>query len=202
MLSVNGAVAGVSWLLGDLVTSRDGLVVNAAQEVKDRKAADAILQSGIDSGVSRMDGTDILNSNNRAEDNLARFNADQAIIATVTQEALDRKSGDGALASTISTNKLALDNEILRAVVEDKRIDEKLTQEIADRKSAISTVSGDVSSEQGRAIGAEATLNGAIETENKRALAAESKLGLRIDFITSNADGAAIDSLSEIVKSI
>ena len=199
MLSVNGAVAGVSWLLGDLVTSRDGLVVNAAQEVKDRKAADDLLQAGVNSAVTRMNTADSFHSGNRAEDNLARYNADQAIISTATQEAIDRKSGDGALASSISTNKLASDNEILRAVAEEKRIDDKLTLEIADRKSANSTVSGDVSSEQGRAIGAEATLNGAIETENKRALAAESKLGGRIDFITSNADPASLDSLSEIV---
>ena len=43
------------------------------------------------------------------------------------------------------------------------------------------------------------TLNSSISSETSRATAAEAALGTRIDNVLSNVDGAALDSLSEVV---
>jgi len=56
-----------------------------------------------------------------------------------------------------------------------------------------------VNTEITRATNAETTLQSNVDAEAARALAAEGKLSDRIDFIVSNTNPTAIDSLSEIV---
>jgi hypothetical protein len=53
--------------------------------------------------------------------------------------------------------------------------------------------------QQNRALDAEAVVQANVEAEAKERKSEVSRLDGRIDFITSNVDGAAIDSLSEIV---
>jgi hypothetical protein len=64
------------------------------------------------------------------------------------------------------------------------------------RDSALDVV---ISQERSRAEGAESSLSGRIDTEIMDRKSDINRLDGRIDFITSNVDGAAIDSLSEIV---
>jgi hypothetical protein len=53
--------------------------------------------------------------------------------------------------------------------------------------------------EAARAEGAEGVLTASLDAEYARAVAAEGALGVRIDNVLSNIDGAALDSLTEVV---
>lgn len=68
-----------------------------------------------------------------------------------------------------------------------------------DSKNRDSALGVRVNTEITRATNAETTLQSNVDAEAARALAAEGKLSDRIDFIVSNTNPTAIDSLSEIV---
>ena len=89
----------------------------------------------------------------------------------------------------------------------DTNLQSQLDAEIARATAAEGVVSTDLATEASRATAAEAangvliTANAtAISTESSRAQGVESSLQTQVDFITSNTDADALDSLTEIVS--
>ena len=103
----------------------------------------------------------------------------------------------GAIGST--NQQLAIESQTARAaeaalVVQCQA--EKSSREAAD----VSQVAA-LNAETSARLSGEQKVAGDLVVETARSLAAESKLSDRIDFITSNANPTALDSLTEIVNS-
>jgi hypothetical protein len=81
----------------------------------------------------------------------------------------------------------------------DTKLSDDLATEVSDRKGAVSAVDGKLTVERTRALDAEAVVQANVVAEEKERKSEVARLDGRINFITNNADGAAIDSLSEIV---
>jgi hypothetical protein len=69
----------------------------------------------------------------------------------------------------------------------------------ADSKTRDTALDGKLGVERTRALDAEAVVQASVNAEAARALSAEGKLSDRIDFISSNTNPAALDSLTELV---
>lgn len=90
-------------------------------------------------------------------------------------------------------NKTYADSEIsLAKAAEQSRA---MAAEAAEQSRALAAEAA----EQSRALAAEASLESAIAAERSRAMGVEQSLSTAINYITSNVDAAAIDSLVEIV---
>lgn len=170
-----------------------------SQESKDRKAADAVLTSGLSAEVKARADADGIHTANIAQEVFDRGAGDLANLTLINNEIADRKAAVQVVSNSASANAIAITAETTRAVTKEGLLetaiaDEKTramakealldavdVKEIADRKAA------------------NVVLTDALNAEITRALDKESKLDLRIDFITSNANPSAIDSLSEIV---
>ncbi len=159
----------------------------------------------------------------------ARQNADNALDSRTTvleteMSATQLSAGvnaDGTYATPSGTNYIDLSTSLSDA---DKKLDaaiktvdntrnsgitnlqSQLDAEIARATSAEGTLTSDLATEVARATAAEAangvlisTNASAIATESSRAQGVEGSLQTQIDFITSNTDSAALDSLTEIV---
>jgi hypothetical protein len=111
--------------------------------------------------------------------------AELVLTNDLAAEVVRAMAAEGVLTSNLSA-------EVSRAQGEEGRIEGKLDQEILDRAA-------DVTAEETRALAAEAAIASDLAAEVIRATGAEGGLQTQIDFITSNVDPAAIDSLTEIV---
>ena len=100
----------------------------------------------------------------------------------ISAEAKSRTDYDNYLENTINNNKFILDYVESDGKARDAALEVKLGVEST------------------RASGAEAVIQANLDAEAKSRSDEVKRLDSRIDFITSNADGAAIDSLSEIVS--
>lgn len=69
----------------------------------------------------------------------------------------------------------------------------------ADSKTRDTALDGKLTVERTRALDAEAVVQANVDAEAKARVSEVKRLDGRLDFITNNSDGAAIDSLSEIV---
>jgi len=111
-------------------------------------------------------------------------------------EISNRVSGDLSLNVKVST-------ETSRATVAEGSLDTKVSTETSRAISAEGSLDTKTSdafvAEVSRATAAELSLNTKVSTETSRAIAAEGSLNTKVDFVISNVDGAAIDSLTEIV---
>ena len=81
----------------------------------------------------------------------------------------------------------------------DSKLTSDLADEVANRGTAVSAVDGKLTVERTRALAAEGVIQANVDAEISDRKSEISRLDGRIDFITNNADGAAIDSLAEIV---
>ncbi len=70
---------------------------------------------------------------------------------------------------------------------------------MSDRKTAVSALDGKLTVERTRALDAESVVQANIDAQAKERKSEVNRLEGRINFIANNSDGAAIDSLSEIV---
>jgi hypothetical protein len=195
-LDTNGFVSGVGWSFYEVKNS-------ISDEVKNRTDADSKLTTDLATEVkARQDAIDA--------EAKARSATDQSIIATIVADNKMHTDNFNLLgAQIVSENKARV-----AAVADEKKgredADAFLQAQVgglwgglqtieADSKTRDSALDVKLSQEKSRAEGAEASLSARIDTEIMDRKSDVSRLDGRIDFITNNVDGAAIDSLSEIV---
>jgi hypothetical protein len=135
----------------------------------------------------------ITDTRSKLDDEKTRaLGVESQLAADLYSESLTRASADENLtASLAAEGKIRADD--------DAKLTSDLAAEVADRKTAVSAVDGKLTVERTRALDAEGVVQANVEAEAKERVSEVKRLDGRIDFITNNADGAAIDSLSEIV---
>ena len=111
----------------------------------------------------------------------------------IVDEAAARAQADNGNWATI----LIVESE---SKARDSVLTDDLKAEVSNRVAAVSAVDGKLTTERTRAVDAEAKLTTDLGSEAKARADADSKLSDRIDFIVSNTNPSAIDSLSEIVS--
>ena len=85
----------------------------------------------------------------------------------------------------------------MSAEISTRVVAETSLQNNIDAEASLRTA--DVDAEESRAIAAEGSLAANLSTEVSRAIIAEASLNTKVEFVISNVDGQAIDSLTEIV---
>ena len=173
---------------------------NLTAEAKTRSDADILLTNNLNAEAKARGDADATHTTNIAQEVYDRGAGDQANLTLITNEVADRKAAITVVSNASSANALAIAAEQKRAEEKEALLDTADADEKkrAEAKEALlDTADAD---EKKRAVAAELVLTNALDVESKRAVAKEEKLDARIDFITSNVDPAAIDSLSEIVS--
>ena len=188
-LDTNGFVSGVGWSFYEVKNS-------ITDEAKARNDADIKIATDLQTEVkARQDAIDA--------EAKARSETDQSIIATIVAENKMHTDNFNLLgAQIVSENKFrvaAVSAEAKAREDADANLLSTIQSVEADSKTRDSALDVKLSQEKTRAEGAEASLSARIDTEITDRKSDVSRLDGRIDFITSNVDGAAIDSLSEIV---
>lgn len=110
----------------------------------------------------------------------------------IADEAAARAQADNGNWATI----LIVESE---SKARDTVLTDDLKAEVSNRTAAVSAVDGKLTVERTRAIDAEAVVQASVAAEEKERKNEVARLDGRINFITNNADGAAIDSLSELL---
>jgi hypothetical protein len=188
-LDTNGFVSGVAWSFYEVKTS-------ITDEAKARNDADIKIATDLQTEVkARQDAIDA--------EAKARSETDQSIISTIVAENKMHTDNFNLLgAQIVSENKArvaAVSAETKARQDADANLLSAIQTVEADSKTRDSALDVVISQERSRAEGAESSLSGRIDTEIMDRKSDINRLDGRIDFITSNVDGAAIDSLSEIV---
>jgi hypothetical protein len=189
-LDTNGFVSGVGWSFYEVKNS-------ITDEAKARNDADIKIASDLQTEVkARQDAIDA--------EAKARSETDQSIIATIVAENKMHTDNFNLLGAQIATENKARIAAVSAEAKARGDADANLLTAIqsveADSKTRDSALDVKLSQEKSRAEGAEASLSSRIDTEITDRKSDVSRLDGRIDFITNNADGAAIDSLAEIVS--
>ena len=189
-LDTNGFVSGVGWSFYEVKNS-------IAQEAKDRDDYDRILTTNLDTEI--QDRKDAVSAEAKA-----RSATDQSIIATMVADNKMHTDNFNLLGAQIVTENKARISAVSAEAKARQDADANLLSAIqtveADSKTRDSALDVKLSQERSRSEGAESSLSGRIDNEIMDRKSDVSRLDGRIDFITNNADGAAIDSLSEIVS--
>ena len=188
-LDTNGFVSGVGWSFYEVKNS-------ITDEAKARNDADIKIATDLQTEVkARQDAIDA--------EAKARSETDQSIISTIVAENKMHTDNFNLLgAQIVSENKArvaAVSAETKARQDADANLLSAIQTVEADSKTRDSALDVVISQERSRAEGAESSLSGRIDTEIMDRKSDINRLDGRIDFITSNVDGAAIDSLSEIV---
>jgi len=189
-LDTNGFVSGVGWSFYEVKNS-------ITQEAKDRDDADRKIATDLQTEVS--DRKSAIDAEAKA-----RSETDQSIISTIVAENKMHTDNFNLLGAQIATENKARIAAVSAEAKARGDADANLLSAIesveADSKTRDSALDVKLSQEKSRAEGAEASLSNRIDTEITDRKSDVSRLDGRIDFITNNADGAAIDSLAEIVS--
>ena len=173
---------------------------NLTAEAKTRYEADLLLTNNLNAEIKNRAEADGVHTASIAQEVYDRGEGDLANSALINQEIADRKAAITVVSTASSGNTLAISAEVSRAI-EAERVLRTTIQDDQKRADSMQTATdASIAAEVGRAGAAEFALSNAVEAENKRATEKEEKLDARIDFITSNSNPVAIDSLSEIVS--
>jgi hypothetical protein len=195
-LDTSGFVKGVGW---SFYEANNALTA----EAKAREDADAKLTTDLASEVKARE--DAVSAEAKA-----RSATDQSIIATIVADNKMHTDNFNLLGAQIVTEH----NARVAAVSDEKKgredADAFLQAQVGGLWGGLQTIEADsktrdsaldvvISQERSRAEGAESSLSGRIDTEIMDRKSDVSRLDGRIDFITNNVDGAAIDSLGELL---
>jgi hypothetical protein len=187
----------------------DGIVSNEATL---RENADTVLDGKITTeSTARQNADNALDS--RATVLETEMSATQIAAGVNTDGTYATPSGTNYidLSTSLADADAKLDTAIKAAdtarIAGDVNLQSQLDAEIVRATGAEGTLTSDLATEVARATAAEAangvliTANATeIATESSRAQGVEGSLQTQIDFITSNTDSAALDSLTEIVS--
>jgi len=189
-------------------TYSDGIV---ATEASTREAADDLLEGQITAeATTRANADNALDT--RATALESEMTLTQTSVGVATDGAYVSRTGSNFLDTAVSlkdeSTKLdvALKAEETARIAADNTLTNNLNSEISSRTSGDASLQSQITAEVGRATSAEqanaaniATNATAISDEATRAQTAEAAVNARVDFIVSNTDPAALDSLTEIV---
>lgn len=139
-----------------------------------RQNADTTLQNNINAEASGRASADAQLQTDLTNEANSRIGADAQLQSNINAEALTRTSADNLLQSNINAEALA-------------------------RTNADNTLQSNINAETARATGAEQQLAANLSQETADRISADNAINSRIDFIQSNMDPAALDSLVEIV---
>lgn len=223
---LNGAINSVNRSLGtyssSLASSINNVNTALVNEIKDRKAADAVLSASIDQEkLDRRADVDEKISQVLAVTALLQAGVDSAFRELGEEKVIRRDADEDLnqrLLSEASTRLSAVDSlqfQIISASNTASGADAEIKQLIVDEKTR---AMAEVLDEKNRAMGAESALSSSIDAERNQRWAKESQVALefsqfktatenweskmtdRVDFIVSNTNPSALDSLSEIVS--
>ncbi len=189
-------------------TYSDGII---ATEASTREAADDLLEGQITAeATTRANADNALDT--RATALESEMTLTQTSVGVATDGAYVSRTGSNFLDTAVSlkdeSTKLdvALKAEETARIAADNTLTNNLNSEISSRTSGDASLQSQITAEVGRATSAEqanaaniATNATAISDEATRAQTAEAAVNARVDFIVSNTDPAALDSLTEIV---
>lgn len=192
--------AYLSYALFALETTGTTLTNGLAQELKDRQSADDVLTTGLAAEVKARGDKDIVHTNAIAQEIFDRSAAVQANLVLITNEVADRKAAITIVSNSASGNALAITAEQKAREAKDVLLDTAIDDERKRAENMESILGADLSQEVGDRTSQFNALDGGLTAEVKRATEKEAKLDARIDFITSNANPAAIDSISELLS--
>tara|TARA_B100001093_G_scaffold2020_1_gene1991 strand:- start:466 stop:5079 length:4614 start_codon:yes stop_codon:yes gene_type:complete len=189
-------------------TYSDGII---ATEASTREAADDLLEGQITAeATTRANADNALDT--RATALESEMTLTQTSVGVATDGAYVSRTGSNFLDTAVSlkdeSTKLdvALKAEETARIAADNTLTNNLNSEISSRTSGDASLQSQITAEVGRATSAEqanaaniATNATSISDEATRAQTAEAAVNARVDFIVSNTDPAALDSLTEIV---
>ena len=154
----------------------------------------------------------VLNDISGVSEAVASIN--EAASVAISTEASDRVAGDLSLtldlSAEASARAAAVSGEAAARLEGDVSVTAAMTAEISSRIVAETSLQNnidaeaslrvaDVDAEESRAVAAEGSLAANLSSEASRAIAAELSLNTKVEFVISNVDDAAIDSLTEII---
>lgn len=180
------------------------LNVNLSNETNRALSAEDALTVAFNDEKARVAAQEVFEANERALEQSQRISADNAFTATLNAEIQTRQAND-----TQHTNDI--NAELNRAQSEEARIEQKLDVYVSSNDAKVDA--GDAkhdayevyANDRMLSIETKATADAntnatGLQTEIDTRTAEVSRLDGRIDFVVSNTDPAALDSLTEIVN--
>lgn len=189
----------LSYTIYSLENADTKMASDLATETKDRKAADAVLTSGLSVETKARIDADGIHTASIAQEVYDRGAGDLANLTLINNEVADRKAAVLVVSNSAAANALAITTETNRAMAKEALLDVADADEKARAMAKEALLDAADAKEVVDRKAADDVLTNALNAEIARALDKEAKLDARIDFITSNTNPAAIDSLSEIV---
>ena len=208
-------IAGDAALAARMTTEEgnvDQLQVDLASEISRATAAEAVNAQDIADEEARATGAEAANAQNITDEINARAVADNQVrtdlganIVTAENAAKAHAEAQDALMIGDATVDGSTSNTVTDRIATAKaeaiaEAGNSVAIENAARIAGDSDLNARVDTEIARATAAEGVLQGNIDAEEIRATGAEANLQSQVDFITSNTDPAALDSLTEIVS--
>ena len=208
-------IAGDNALSARMTTEEgnvDQLQLDLASEISRATAAEAVNAQDIADEVTRATGAEAANAQNITDEINARAVADTQVRTDLGADIVTAENAAKAHAE-------AQDALMIGDATVDGTVSNTVTDRIATAKAEAITEAGNATSienaariagdsdlgvridaEVARATAAEVVLQGNVDTEEAARIAGDANLQSQVDFITSNTDPAALDSLTEIVS--
>ena len=196
---VDGNPGHVGYSLSFLLAGKTSIEGALAAEASTRASADSVNSLAISNEATARASADSYHAQGLSTETFARQSADQALDTKISQESGARIADISTVTQAIGATNQQLTYENQRAQSAEAAI---VATELVEKSARIA---GDTSllmslnAETESRLQADQKQASDLVIEAARSLAAESKLSDRIDFIVSNANPTAIDSLTEIV---
>jgi hypothetical protein len=135
-----------------------------------------------------------------AQEVSARTTGDFNLNAAIVSEGKSRAAADVILTTAVAQLNIDLPAEAVLARAEEKKLSDRINVEVTARSDAVTAeAAARLSADNALGVRCDGLVAGAA-AEVARATAAEGKLSDRIDFITSNVNPSALDSLTELIS--
>ena len=169
-------------------------------ESQARESGDAAIISSLISESKTRADADQSHVVAQAQETAARISADVAINAAISTESSQRQAADLVHTSSIAQVNLDLATESKARSDGDAKCLLDLADESKARSDADSKLTTDLAAEVTRATNMDNGIWATVQTEAAYTRSEAKRLDERINFIASNTDQAALDSLTEIVN--
>ena len=200
MTNTNYGKLGVGYTLGELKGRATTLESGLATEITDRKSGDSKLQANIDSeAATRFAQVSSLSSQIAVEVS-ARTTDTFNLNAAITSEASARSAADSVHTGAIAQANLDIVAESKAARAAETKIASDLSTESKSRSDEDVKINGLLSTESKARADADTKISGDLASLSAAVDVDVKRIDGRIDFITSNTNPSALDSLSEIVS--
>ena len=124
---------------------------------------------------------------------LSRINSDNLLQSNIDNERDNRVSADNQL-------QVNIDAEAQNRQNADNAINADLSAEVTNRTNADTVLQSNINTETAARISADTNITNSLNSEIADRISADNLINARIDFIETNLDPVALDSLTEIVS--